>query len=311
MENVPIQWTYQEAQWWGVCVVTILSSRGVTIAILAFRWIFPLTLPLIFPVFSFHFPPYLLTLQPHFKKPLLVSLFSTWTHTHWSSSNFNGNFSSRKAFHWSEKGGWGAGSWPGSGEPVADSATWALFRSGVGVSWGSGGEDLEILHGGSLCAEVLWPVRRCRRGESGGEWELQGVEEQAGLLQEEVIHLYIYLSWVNTIFKVCVLIWNSWKWDWFDFRFCCRKNSETWTAVSSTIEDGHAWRKYGQKEILNAKFPRYIKKSNLWFQSQIILNKKKYWNSCILNKQKYSNSCRKSSDFMCNNQLSFHLIWEN
>ncbi|KAJ9684050.1 hypothetical protein PVL29_016509 [Vitis rotundifolia] len=35
-----------------------------------------------------------------------------------------------------------------------------------------------------------------------------------------------------------------------------RKNSETWTAVSSTIEDGHAWRKYGQKEILNAKFPR-------------------------------------------------------
>jgi len=24
------------------------------------------------------------------------------------------------------------------------------------------------------------------------------------------------------------------------------------------IDDGHQWRKYGQKEILNAKFPRYI-----------------------------------------------------
>lgn len=35
-----------------------------------------------------------------------------------------------------------------------------------------------------------------------------------------------------------------------------KKNSQTWTVASSTINDGHAWRKYGQKEILNAKYPR-------------------------------------------------------
>nr|QWQ79542.1 WRKY transcription factor protein 24 [Zanthoxylum armatum] len=35
-----------------------------------------------------------------------------------------------------------------------------------------------------------------------------------------------------------------------------KKNSQTWAIVSSTIEDGHAWRKYGQKEIRNAKYPR-------------------------------------------------------
>ncbi|KAL9421852.1 hypothetical protein AB3S75_034178 [Citrus x aurantiifolia] len=35
-----------------------------------------------------------------------------------------------------------------------------------------------------------------------------------------------------------------------------KKNSQTWTVVSSTSNDGHAWRKYGQKEILNTKHPR-------------------------------------------------------
>ncbi|XP_050385095.1 WRKY DNA-binding transcription factor 70 [Argentina anserina] len=35
-----------------------------------------------------------------------------------------------------------------------------------------------------------------------------------------------------------------------------RKNSESWTMVSSTVDDGQAWRKYGQKEILNAPYPR-------------------------------------------------------
>ncbi|XP_044461709.1 WRKY DNA-binding transcription factor 70-like [Mangifera indica] len=35
-----------------------------------------------------------------------------------------------------------------------------------------------------------------------------------------------------------------------------KKDLETWRKVSSTLEDGHAWRKYGQKEILNAKHPR-------------------------------------------------------
>ncbi|KAL6127978.1 hypothetical protein ACLB2K_071339 [Fragaria x ananassa] len=35
-----------------------------------------------------------------------------------------------------------------------------------------------------------------------------------------------------------------------------RKNSESWTTVSSIVEDGQAWRKYGQKQILNAPYPR-------------------------------------------------------
>ncbi|CAL5407598.1 unnamed protein product [Camellia sinensis] len=35
-----------------------------------------------------------------------------------------------------------------------------------------------------------------------------------------------------------------------------RKILDSWTEVSPSTEDGHAWRKYGQKEILNAKFPR-------------------------------------------------------
>ncbi|KAK9913873.1 hypothetical protein M0R45_037677 [Rubus argutus] len=35
-----------------------------------------------------------------------------------------------------------------------------------------------------------------------------------------------------------------------------RKNSESWIVISSTIDDGQAWRKYGQKEILNAPYPR-------------------------------------------------------
>ncbi|KAF5738404.1 hypothetical protein HS088_TW13G01303 [Tripterygium wilfordii] len=35
-----------------------------------------------------------------------------------------------------------------------------------------------------------------------------------------------------------------------------KKNSQSWTTVSSTVDDVYAWRKYGQKEILNAKYPR-------------------------------------------------------
>ncbi|KAL4620679.1 hypothetical protein ACB092_06G172700 [Castanea dentata] len=35
-----------------------------------------------------------------------------------------------------------------------------------------------------------------------------------------------------------------------------RKTTQTWTTVSRTTDDDHAWRKYGQKEILNAKHPR-------------------------------------------------------
>lgn len=30
--------------------------------------------------------------------------------------------------------------------------------------------------------------------------------------------------------------------------------------LEGTLDDGYSWRKYGQKEILGAKFPRYIYK---------------------------------------------------
>lgn len=39
---------------------------------------------------------------------------------------------------------------------------------------------------------------------------------------------------------------------------CCRKTSQSRTVISPTTEDGHAWRKYGQKDILHAKYPRYL-----------------------------------------------------
>ncbi|BAT78996.1 hypothetical protein LR48_Vigan04g123100 [Vigna angularis] len=35
-----------------------------------------------------------------------------------------------------------------------------------------------------------------------------------------------------------------------------RKTEQTWAIVSQTTEDNHAWRKYGQKDILNSQFPR-------------------------------------------------------
>ncbi|KAG5379674.1 hypothetical protein IGI04_027516 [Brassica rapa subsp. trilocularis] len=35
-----------------------------------------------------------------------------------------------------------------------------------------------------------------------------------------------------------------------------RKKSETWTVESTVLEDTFSWRKYGQKQILNTKFPR-------------------------------------------------------
>nr|GEX03414.1 probable WRKY transcription factor 70 [Tanacetum cinerariifolium] len=37
-----------------------------------------------------------------------------------------------------------------------------------------------------------------------------------------------------------------------------RKILDSRKEVSGTIGDGYSWRKYGQKEILNCKFPRYI-----------------------------------------------------
>lgn len=35
-----------------------------------------------------------------------------------------------------------------------------------------------------------------------------------------------------------------------------RKTEQTWSIVSQTTDDNHAWRKYGQKDILNSQFPR-------------------------------------------------------
>ncbi|XP_010540486.1 PREDICTED: probable WRKY transcription factor 54 [Tarenaya hassleriana] len=35
-----------------------------------------------------------------------------------------------------------------------------------------------------------------------------------------------------------------------------QRKSQSWTVESNTSEDAHAWRKYGQKEILNATYPR-------------------------------------------------------
>ncbi|KVI09992.1 DNA-binding WRKY [Cynara cardunculus var. scolymus] len=34
-----------------------------------------------------------------------------------------------------------------------------------------------------------------------------------------------------------------------------RKTIDSWIEISGRIEDGHAWRKYGQKKILDSKFP--------------------------------------------------------
>ncbi|MFS7969003.1 putative transcription factor WRKY family [Helianthus anomalus] len=35
-----------------------------------------------------------------------------------------------------------------------------------------------------------------------------------------------------------------------------RKTEDSWVKIANTVEDGFAWRKYGQKVILDAKFPR-------------------------------------------------------
>ncbi|KAL2317569.1 hypothetical protein Fmac_031445 [Flemingia macrophylla] len=39
-------------------------------------------------------------------------------------------------------------------------------------------------------------------------------------------------------------------------RYLRRRSALTWTILSSNNDDNHAWRKYGQKEILNSEFPR-------------------------------------------------------
>lgn len=39
-------------------------------------------------------------------------------------------------------------------------------------------------------------------------------------------------------------------------RYNRRKSALAWTIVSCNTDDDHAWRKYGQKEIMNSEFPR-------------------------------------------------------
>ncbi|KAL0452642.1 UNVERIFIED_CONTAM: WRKY DNA-binding transcription factor 70 [Sesamum latifolium] len=35
-----------------------------------------------------------------------------------------------------------------------------------------------------------------------------------------------------------------------------RRSCESWTKICSVVEDGYAWRKYGQKDILDSQYPR-------------------------------------------------------
>lgn len=53
-----------------------------------------------------------------------------------------------------------------------------------------------------------------------------------------------------------------------------RRTSEAETKVSSTpVEDGHAWRKYGQKPILNAKYPRHYYRCTHKFEQGCLATK--------------------------------------
>lgn len=53
-----------------------------------------------------------------------------------------------------------------------------------------------------------------------------------------------------------------------------RRTSEAETRVSSTpVEDGHAWRKYGQKSILNAKYPRHYYRCTHKFEQGCLATK--------------------------------------
>ncbi|XP_017215655.1 WRKY DNA-binding transcription factor 70 [Daucus carota subsp. sativus] len=53
-----------------------------------------------------------------------------------------------------------------------------------------------------------------------------------------------------------------------------RRTSEAETKVSSTpVDDGHAWRKYGQKSILNAKYPRHYYRCTHKFEQGCLATK--------------------------------------
>ncbi|PPS14977.1 hypothetical protein GOBAR_AA05573 [Gossypium barbadense] len=77
-----------------------------------------------------------------------------------------------------------------------------------------------------------------------------------------------------------------------DKRGCYKRKraEEAWTVVSATTKDGHGWRKYGQKEILNSKHPRqstsHIKGSSLTLAAP---TKNRSYFRCT---RKYDQGCR-------------------
>lgn len=63
--------------------------------------------------------------------------------------------------------------------------------------------------------------------------------------------------------------------------------------LSKTLDDGHSWRKYGQKDIQSAKYPRYVR---TYIQFSNCLMEPTYYN-LILYIYKYTTCCR--SYFRC------------
>ncbi|XP_039041817.1 WRKY DNA-binding transcription factor 70-like isoform X1 [Hibiscus syriacus] len=76
-----------------------------------------------------------------------------------------------------------------------------------------------------------------------------------------------------------------------------RKAEQTWTVASATVEDGHAWRKYGQKQILNSEHPRYsffaIPSKNDSCKRKLFKRSKLSWNRGYFRcTRKYDQGCR-------------------
>ena len=72
------------------------------------------------------------------------------------------------------------------------------------------------------------------------------------------------------------LRFSMFNWKFFNKYFAigfiiCRKNSQSWIRITPNFhDDGYAWRKYGQKVILNAKHQRYLLKPFLQYLSDQI-----------------------------------------
>lgn len=72
-------------------------------------------------------------------------------------------------------------------------------------------------------------------------------------------YLYVWCYFFSFPHFSCINLQRNW-WNivWFFFDLICRKSSQSWTQITANLEDGQAWRKYGQKDILNAQYPRLI-----------------------------------------------------